>query len=82
MLHRHNTASLVRALKSSKLYILGSKIKEAVVNSRQGLSQEVTNRAVVSLAPERSPKGYVLLSHQIRGFLLPPGQPIPMEHHN
>ncbi len=82
MLHCHNTASLVRAVKSSKLYIFGSKIKEAVVSSRQGLSQEVTNRAVVSLVPERSPQGYVLLSHQIRGFLLPPGQPIPMEHHN
>ncbi len=82
MIPRRNTESLMRALKSSKLYVFGSKIKDAVISSRQGLSQEVTNRAVVSLAPEKSLQGYVLLSHQIRGFLLPPGQPIPMEHHN
>lgn len=82
MIHRHDIASWVRTLKSSKLYIFGNKIKDAVVSSRQGLSQEVTNRAVVSLAPEKPPRGSVLLSHQIRGFLLPPGQPIPMEHHN
>jgi glycosyltransferase involved in cell wall biosynthesis len=82
MIHRRNTGSLVRALKSSKLYVFGSKIKDAVVGSRQGLSQEATNQAVVSLEPEKSLQGHVLLSYQIRGFLLSSGQPIPMDHHN
>ncbi len=82
MTHFHKTASPVRSLKSSKLYILGKLIKDAVVRSRQDLSQEAINRAVVSLEPEKPPKGYVLLSHLVGSFLLPPGQPIPIKHHN
>jgi glycosyltransferase involved in cell wall biosynthesis len=69
-------------LKSSKLYILGTLIKEAVVSSRQSLGQEAINRALVSLEPQKPLKGHVLLSHVVRAFLLSPGQPIPMEHHN
>jgi len=78
----HTTASPVRSLKSTKLYTFGKLIKDAVVHSRQNLGREVVNRVVVSLEPEKSPKGYVLLSHVLRGFLLAPGQPIPKDHHN
>jgi len=70
------------AIKSSKLYMLGSVIKDAVARSRENLGQEILDRTLVSLEPETHPKGYVLLSHVLRAFLLSPGQPIPIEHHH
>lgn len=82
MTHGSTRSSLIRTLKSSKLYILGSVIKDAVARSRQNLDQEVLNRTLVSLEPEGPPKGYVLLSHVVSAFLLSPGQPIPNDHHH
>lgn len=77
-----NRARLISAVKSSRLYILGSVIKAAALQARENLGQEILNRAVVSLEPQGPPKGYVLLSHVVKAFLLPPGQPIPRDHHH
>ncbi|MDP3091191.1 MAG: glycosyltransferase [Nitrospira sp.] len=77
-----NRASLISAVKSSRLYILGSVIKAAALQARENLGQEILNRALVSLEPKGPPKGYVLLSHVVKAFLLPPGQPIPRDHHH
>lgn len=75
-------SSLMSAVKSSRLYILGTAIKAAALEVRRNLNQEVLNRTVVSLEPEGPSKGYVLLSHVIDPFLLPPGKPIPLDHHH
>lgn len=74
--------SVLRRIKASRLYVLGSVMKDAFKRGRQNLDQEVLNRTLVSLDPEGPPKGYVLLSHVISAFLLPPGQPIPIDHHH
>lgn len=76
------SASLISAMKSSRLYILGSAIKAAALQARENLDQEILNRRLVSLEPKGTPKGYVLLSHVVKAFLLPPGQPIPRDHHH
>lgn len=78
----HARASWIQALKSSKPYVLASVMKSALARSRQDLGQEMVDRVVVSLEPDGPSKGTVLLSHVVRAFLLNPGQPIPMEHHN
>lgn len=75
-------SNLMSAVKSSRLYILGAAIKAAALEVRRNLNQEVLNRTLVSLEPEGPPKGYVLLSHVIDAFLLPPGKPIPLDHHH
>lgn len=79
---RIRRSSLMEAVKSFRLYILGAAIKAAAVEVRRNLNQEVLNRTLVSLEPEGPTKGTVLLSHVIDPFLLSPGKPIPLDHHH
>jgi len=73
---------LMRALKSSEAYVLASIAKDAVLRTRRDMEQAIVDRTLVSLEPEGPLKGYVLLSHVVRAFMLSPGQPVPIEHHN
>lgn len=67
-------------VKQSKWYTLAREIKWRV---EEHSSQRYQNRyRVVTLAPQGTPKGSVLLSRPNRAFLQEPGEAIPVTHKN
>jgi hypothetical protein len=77
-LQRYRPDRIKRRLQKYRPYMVARKIKHLLVPG----SDEGNRPKVVSLAAKEKPRGNVLLSYIIDGFLLKPGQPVPTTHTN
>ena len=77
---RHFTAKLKRFFKNHPLGILAGEVKSFVFNAPRELNK--LERRFISLKPEGTLRGHVLLCYENKAFLLKPGERVPNDHTN
>ena len=65
-----------------RIYSVARGIKRCLREVKKSLQKETPLKSRITLYPEGTPKGRVLFSYNIKGFLLGPGESVPKTHTN